>query len=168
MKNKSTSAHIIRYLQVNNTMKKHYLDKKILDKTFQEIEKELFNSKKLKFQKLKDWRNENIPNEPGIYAFFNEKDEVMYIGESGNINARMDEVNRTVNHSFRKQLGAKMFGGIKSSKKFDSNVEEKLDEYFSKNVYLSFLLVNFGRLEIETFLIDKHQNKLYNSEKKRK
>ena len=149
-------------------MKEYYLEKYILDTIFLKTEKELLNSNRLKFKKSKDWRNENIPNEPGIYAIFNEKDELMYIGESGNINARMDEINRTVNHSFRKQLGAKMFGGIKSKKKFKDNVEKELNEYFDKYIYLSFLPVNWGRLEIETYLIDKHQDKLYNSEKKRK
>lgn len=149
-------------------MNKYYLEKNILNETFLKAEKELLNSKRFKFKKSKDWRDENIPAKSGIYAIFNEKNELMYIGESGNINPRMDEINRTVNHSFRKQLGAKMFGGIKSKKKFKESIEKKLDEYFDKYVYVSFLLVNFGRLEIETYLIDKHQDKLYNSEKKRK
>lgn len=147
-------------------MKKYYLETDTLKKTFLEIEIELLKSNRLKFEKSKDWRSNKIPNEAGIYAFFDTKGTLMYVGESGNINARMDEVNRTVNHSFRKQLGAKMFGGVKSSKKFEVDVEKKLDEYFDKNIYVSFLLVNYGRLEIETFLIDKHQETLYNSEKK--
>ncbi len=149
-------------------MKKYYLEKNILNETFLKAENELLNSNRLKFKKSKYWRNDNIPNESGIYAIFNEKDELMYIGESGNINARMNEINRTVNHSFRKQLGAEMFGGIKSRKKFKSNVEQALDDYFDKYIYISFLPVNFGRLELETYLINKHQEKLYNSEKKRK
>jgi len=149
-------------------MKKYYLEDEILNEVFYKAEIELLNSKKLKFKKSKEWRDDNIPNEAGIYAIFNNKNEILYIGESGNINARMDEINRTVNHSFRKQLGAEMFDGIKSKKKFNDSIEEELDKYFKNNIYLSFLPVNFGRLEIETFLIDKYQDRIYNSEKKRK
>lgn len=80
----------------------------------------------------------------------------------------MGDLNRTVNHSFRKQLGAARFGGIKSRKKFSDDVEKQLDKFFAERVYVSFMQVSFGRLEIETFLIDKHQNKLLNGVKIRK
>ena len=88
--------------------------------------------------------------------------------ETGNLQDRMGDLNRTVNHSFRRQLGATRFGGIKSRKKFEDEVEKLLDDFFSENLYVAFIPVNFGRLEIETFLIAKHQKQLLNAEKKRK
>lgn len=80
----------------------------------------------------------------------------------------MDEINRTVNHSFRKQIGFLRFNGIKSSKKYDLDIETKLDSFFAEEIYVSFIEVYFGRLEIEEFIISNHQQFLNNSVKKRK
>lgn len=138
--------------------------KEILEKA----ENELFNSKRIQFKKCKDWRKYNVPNEAGIYAIFENDNILIYIGESGNLKDRMNEINRTVNHSFRKQFGHLRFNGIKSRKKFTDDIETLLDVYFAENLFVSFLEVNFGRLEIETYLISKHQEKVINSVKKRK
>ena len=105
---------------------------------------------------------------PGVYALYEDNQILLYIGETGNLRARMNEINRTVNHSFRKELGFTRFDGIKSKKKFEDNVELKLDDFFEQNLYVSFIEVNFGRLEIETFIITNHQTLLLNSIKKRK
>lgn len=146
----------------------YFLKEEDLKQLKVKAENNLLNSEKIKFKKCKIWRKNNVPNLAGIYAVFNEKMDLIYIGESGNLRDRMNEINRTVNHSFRKQFGHKYFGGIKSKKKFDERVEKLLDDYFDEKLYISFLVVNFGRLEIETSLITKYQNKLYNSVKKRK
>lgn len=139
-----------------------------LENTFKNAENQLLNSNRIKFKKCKNWRKDNVPNEPGIYAIFENNNELIYIGESGNLKDRMNEINRTVNHSFRKQFGHIRFNGIKSRIKFNNEVEILLDDYFANNLYVSFLPINFGRLEIETFLIDKYQEKLFNSIKRRK
>lgn len=139
-----------------------------LNKIFEKAEKELFDSKRIKFKKCKDWRKENVPNEAGIYAIFEKENELLYIGESGNLKDRMGEINRTVNHSFRKQFGHLRYNGIKSRKKFTDDIEILLDEYFANDLFVSFLPVNLGRLEIETHLITKFQENLMNSIKKRK
>lgn len=139
-----------------------------LNSLLTKAETKLFNSPRIKFKKCKNWRNKNVPNESGIYAIFENNDALIYIGESGNLKERMNEINRTVNHSFRKQFGYLRYNGIKSKKKFAENVEIQLDEYFSNNLYVSFLPINFGRLEIETYLISKYQEKIINSIKKRK
>lgn len=139
-----------------------------LNRILEKAESELFNLKPIKFKKCKEWRKDKVPNEPGIYAIFENGDRLIYIGESGNLKDRMNEINRTVNHSFRKQFGHLRFNGIKSTKKFADDIEILLDEYFVNNLYVSFLPINFGRLEIETFLIGKYQEKVINSVKKRK
>ena len=146
----------------------YFLKEKQLDEVLKNAEDDLFKSPMIKFKKCRFWRKDNVPNIAGIYALFNENGKLLYIGESGNMRERMNEINRTVNHSFRKQFGHIEFGGIKSKKKFDDDVETLLDNYFDKKLHASFLPVNFGRLEIETYLISKYQEKLYNSIKKRK
>jgi hypothetical protein len=147
---------------------RYFLKEKQLNELLINAENDLFNLPMIKFKKCRFWREDNVPNLAGIYAVFNEKGELLYIGESGDMRERMNEINRTVNHSFRKQFGHIKFGGIKSKKKFDDRVETLLDNYFDEKLYVSFLPVNFGRLEIETYLISKHQEKLYNSIKNRK
>ena len=126
-----------------------------LNNIFSIAEKQLLESRRLKFKKCNTWRSENVPNEAGIYAVFENESELLYVGESGNLNARMSEINRTVNHSFRRQIGHLKFQGVKSTKKFSEKIEILLDEYFAKCLYVSFLPINFGRLEIETYLITR-------------
>lgn len=128
----------------------------------------LLNTDKIKFEKSAEWREKNIPNYPGVYALFEKNNRLVYVGESGNLRKRLDEINRTVNHSFRKQTGFLKFNGTKSSKKYDLEIETKLDLYFNEELYVSFIEVCFGRLEIEEFIITNHQEILINSVKKRK
>lgn len=125
-------------------------------------------AEKIKFEKSSKWRDEKIPNYPGVYALFEKDGKLVYIGESGNLRKRMNEINRTVNHSFRKQTGHSKFNGIKSSKKYDIEIETKLDLYFAEELFVSYIEVCFGRLEIEEFIITNNQKSLTNSVKKRK
>jgi hypothetical protein len=139
-----------------------------LSNTLKFAENELFNSRKIKFVKSAKWRNNNVPDLAGIYAIFDNDNRLIYIGESGNLRKRMSEIGRTVNHTFRKQIGFVYFGGEKCSRKYDDIIEKKLDNYFEENIYISFLPVNFGRLEIETYLVSRNQSTILNSVKKRK
>lgn len=143
------------------------LEEKELYKTFIDAESKLLNSEALKFERNHIWRKKYLKNVPGIYALF-EGSVLIYVGETGDLLKRMSDITRTVNHSFRKQIGARKFKGIKSSKKFDMEIEELIDGYFDNNLYIKFMEINFGRLEIETYLVDKYQSQIINSEKKRK
>lgn len=143
------------------------LKERELYQTFLNAEKKLFNSPKIKFERNIQWRKKHLTHSPGIYALF-EKETLVYVGETGDLLKRMSDITRTVNHSFRKQLGFRKFGGVKSSKKFETKIETLLDNYFDNELFISFLEINFGRLEIETYLVDKYQNQIINSEKKRK
>jgi GIY-YIG catalytic domain len=146
----------------------YLLKNKTLFEILTNAQSNLFGSKKYKFEKSSNWRQTTIPNEAGVYALYEGTEKLIYVGETGNLRERMNEINRTVNHSFRKQLGANRFGGIKSKKKFPDDIEALLDIFFKEHLYVSFIEVNFGRLEIETFIIGNHQDLLLNSEKKRK
>ncbi|MCP4176253.1 MAG: hypothetical protein GY756_00635 [bacterium] len=80
----------------------------------------------------------------------------------------MKEVKRTYNHSFRRKLGRKLHPEINKNPKgkFSVEVEEELNNYFIKNISFSFQELNFGRLEVESYLIHKN-NGLLNSLGKR-
>ena len=133
-----------------------------------DAQEKLLRAKRHKFKKSLAWRRENIPSAPGIYALFEPGNRLMYIGETGNLRDRMSELNRTVNHSFRKQLGHKKFKGIKSKQKFSDDIELLLDKFFDEELHVAFIEVYFGRLEIEEFIITNHQDYLINTSKKRK
>lgn len=142
-------------------------NEKLLDLLYL-AQEQLLRAERIKFEKNKTWRENKIPNSPGVYALFEKNNKLLYFGESGNLRERMNEINRTVNHSFRKQLGHLKFGGIKSSKKYSDEIESKLDLFFAEELYVAFIEVYFGRLEIEAFLISNHQELLTNSISKRK
>lgn len=125
-------------------------------------------SNKIKYIKSKSWREKNIPNKAGIYLLFDDIGNILYVGESGNLHERISELGRTVNHTFRKQIGYLYFGGVKNTKKFDNLIESKIDKFFEEKIYISSLEVSFGRLEIETYLVSKNQKTILNSVKKRK
>lgn len=145
----------------------YQLENKELYTILNGFEKKLFDSEKIKFERNQIWRRKHLKNVPGIYALF-EDDNLKYVGETGDLLKRMSDITRTVNHSFRKQIGAEKFSGIKSSKKFGIEIEKSLDDFFDNNLYIKFIEVNFGRLEIETYLVDKFQNQIINSKKIRK
>lgn len=145
----------------------YYIENGILLDHLEQAEKDLFAAERIKFKKDKLWR-ESLPAKPGIYALYEGNHTLLYIGETGNLRERMNEINRTVNHTFRKELGHKRFGGTKSKKKFEPEVELKLDEFFTDTLHVAYLIVNYGRLEIETSIITNNQSQLLNSEKKRK
>ncbi|MFV0147084.1 GIY-YIG nuclease family protein [Empedobacter falsenii] len=130
-------------------------------------EKKLFASTKIKLERTIVWRKKYLKHTSAVYAIY-ENDKLIYIGETGDLLKRMSDFTRTVNHSFRKQMGYRLFGGIKSKKKFDHDIESQLDKYFDDTLYIQFIEVNFGRLEIETYLIDKYKDQLINGPKKRK
>ena len=133
-----------------------------------EAEKKLLEpARRIKLERTSEWRKKHLKNTSAIYVLF-EKDKLVYVGETGNLLERMSDITRTYNHSFRKQVGAEKFGGKKSSKKFSPEIEEKLDKYFDDEISLSFIEVNFGRLEIETYLVHTYQEQIFNTEKKRK
>lgn len=139
---------------------------------FIQVEKDFLQSEKIKFQRLNKWRKEFVPDFPGVYSLYEKvgggKYTLLYIGESGNLRERMTDICRTVNHTFRRQLGHRRFSGVKTSRKFEKEIETLLDIFFDESLYVSFLKVNFGRTEIESFLVTKYQTTLLNSETKRK
>ena len=93
------------------------LDEATLSNALAMAEQEILSAKRLKFKKEKKWRDENFNHKAGVYALFDETDKKIYFGETDNLNKRMNALNRTVNHSFRKQFGFKNYGGIKIFKK---------------------------------------------------
>lgn len=143
-----------------------YTKEEIVD-FVEKLEIELFNSAHISFNFDKKWSS-NFPSKAGVYAIY-DLDKLIYIGESANLKERMKEVKRTYNHSFRRKLGKHLVAGSKIVKgKFGENLELSLNEYYLDRINFRYKEINFGRLEIESYLIQKHcNNGLLNSPGKR-
>ena len=61
------------------------------------------------------YRPENIPDVPGVYRFFNSKDEVIYVGKAKNLKNRL-------NSYFQKNLQAKTYRMVHSAVRVDWTV----------------------------------------------
>jgi hypothetical protein len=125
------------------------------------IEYHLLNYEKLKFSYNTNW-NKQFPKSPGIYAIF-ENSELIYIGQTSELRSRMSDIRRTYNHTFRKKLGLLKFKGKIINNKFSDEIEEKVTNYMVENLSFTHYVIPFGRIEIETFLVQKYKDQLLNS-----
>lgn len=143
----------------------NYLEKDI-NQFFTQFEKELLNAEKITFNFKRTWSSQ-FEKDAGIYAIF-DKDTLIYIGQTANIKERMKEVKRTYNHSFRRKLGRKLNPELTKNPKgkFSDKIEQELDKYFLKNISFRYKVLNFGRLEVEDYLIHNNEG-LLNSKGKR-
>jgi len=99
-----------------------------------------------------------IPKEAGVYVLW--KGNVpSYVGETSSLQLRMRDLARPINHSFTKKI-AKELG-------LPANATKKIAQAISSSFKLSFVTVEFGRAEIEEFLILRWRNTLINKPAKR-
>ncbi len=121
------------------------------------FEKKLFEADSIPFTFDKKWSS-NFPNKAGIYAIF-DLDKLVYIGETANLKERMKEVKRTYNHSFRRKLGRFLIIDAQIVKvKFEESLELRLNDYYLERINFRYQELNFGRLEVESYLIHRHKN----------
>jgi hypothetical protein len=125
----------------------------------EKIDQELKTNTRIKFSFDKNWTN-NFPKTAGVYCIFYQ-DQLFYFGQSANLKERMKEVKRTYNHSFRKKLGKYLFpNSLLIKGKFSDDLENSLNEEFKAKLSFTFKEVNFGRIEIENYLMQKNKGVL--------
>lgn len=101
---------------------------------------------------------------PGIYGIF-QGDTLIYAGESGSLRKRMGDLLNTTNHNFRRQIGKQLFSEregfvcASSKRKFDPPLEVELCAWIQKNAMVALLPIDFGRKEIEEYLVDRYKPK---------
>lgn len=139
--------------------KKKYLEK---------ITQQIFGQKKMNYEFSIDWYR-RITENPGIYTVWEGKvNKLVYVGETGSIRGRMKDMRDTRNHVLRKNIGKEKFGNLKlyepvsSKKKFSTEIENKINHWFKKEVKIAYLELNFGRKEVEEYLIEKYKPKYNN------
>lgn len=134
------------------------------------IYQSLLAAKPQKIELTSNWCN-TFKSVPGVYIF-REKGKIIYVGETGDISGRMNDVRRTVNHTLRRSIGNTLFNTIEgwqkatSKKRFIDTIEEILNDHFKKNLTVAVIEIPLGRCELEELVIDIHKPE-YNKKTRR-
>lgn len=127
-------------------------------------EKKLISeSKKHQIVLTRTWAN-SFPNESAVYLF-REGNEICYIGETGSLKGRMNDILNTKNHTIRRNFGNALFSEHpkyekpSSKKGFCNEIEVLLNERIVNDLTISYLLIQLGRKELEEKLFDKYKPK---------
>ncbi|MFC1510653.1 GIY-YIG nuclease family protein [Candidatus Omnitrophota bacterium] len=102
--------------------------------------------------------NKDFPDEGAVYVIW-ENNTPVYVGETSGLKRRMSELARPINHAFTKKM-QKRFGLLDKDIKL-------LRKKISENFKVSFVVVSFGRAEIEEYLILRWRSTLINKITKR-
>lgn len=109
-----------------------------------------------------NWYNADIPNNAGLYYIEHNIDGLIYIGESSNILNRYKTHSSTTYFSaLRRHIGTDCLNfelKIKKGKKrYFSYIEDSEVNAYLKNCSIKGMEVNFGRFELEEYLIRKYK-----------
>lgn len=130
----------------------------------------LIESERKPIELTRDWAN-SFPNQSAVYLF-REEGEICYVGESGSIRGRMNDVLNTKNHTVRRNLGSNHYSEhlsyekATSKKSFADEIELMLNDRIKKHLTLSYIVVDLGPKELEERLYAKLTPK-YNQKGKR-
>jgi predicted GIY-YIG superfamily endonuclease len=114
-------------------------------------------------QNFVSWSDARIPDLAGAYSVkSNGSEKLIYIGESSSISDRYKaHSSSTYFSALRRHIGTELLGftlnTIKGKKRFFSDGEDVRITEFLHDCRISFLPINFGRFELEDFLIRKHR-----------
>lgn len=128
------------------------------------------NAKRSPMSLTRAWAS-SFPKDAGIYAIFLQN-EIVYIGETGMISARLRDLLDSRNHTLRRNMGKAFFSDkegyqdASTSKKFPPHIETMVNDVLEK-MTVAVLPVALGRAEIEEYLVEKYRP-VFNSKTKRK
>ena len=98
-----------------------------------------------------------IPKEAGVYAI-KENDQIVYVGETGSLRGRMNDLLDSRHHTLRRTIGHKLFSNTEgyvsatTKLKFPTHVENLLNEHVCNNLSIAYLTLALGRKELEEFI----------------
>lgn len=105
----------------------------------------------------KDWRK-SFPQEGGVYVLW-ENGYPVYVGETSGLKSRMGDLSRPVNHPFPAKVAIILALHKAPIKELRAAIERQYK--------LSYVLVPFGRAEVEEYLILRWRSTLINKPTKR-
>jgi hypothetical protein len=133
-------------------------------KEIQRIEQFLFNPENWKDLELSRQWAKTFPSDSGVYMLF-EKEELVYVGESGSLSGRVTDMLNSRHHTVRRSLGELRFKNEPGYKKATSSIKypehiENLVQETMKSFKISVLPIPFGRKEFEEYIESKHKPEL--------
>lgn len=138
-----------------------------LEQLFQKVEQRLNECERIQIYGTSKW-SAKLPKLHGIYIIRNRDNEIVYVGESSNLQERMNDLKDTRHHTLRRAVGHMEFSKepnfhrATSKKKFPEHIEDLITDFFKADLSLSYCATNIGRKEFEEFLVKKYKPK-YNS-----
>ncbi|MFK4131908.1 hypothetical protein ACI2KR_06390 [Pseudomonas luteola] len=117
------------------------------------------------------WRS--LPAKPGVYLIYAGQ-TMIYVGESGSLQGRAKDLFRTVNHSFRRELGKKLYGDrpnfvpATSSRKFVDEIEAELTAHMESRLTFKAMVVEVGRKEVEEHICERIKTGMLMNKRKRR
>lgn len=127
-----------------------------IPKKLKEFEDLLTNAEKY-VPLVQGWKD-SFPNEGGVYVLWDNGSPV-YVGETSGIKSRMGDISRPINHPFTAKVEIKL--------SLQKATIEQLRSAIAKRYSLSYIVVPFGRAEIEEYLILRWRKTLINKPTKR-
>lgn len=138
------------------------MTKEEIDQYLGELEDKLLNhSEQIPIELTRAWAG-HFHDEAAVYIF-REDDVICYVGETGSLRGRMNDILNTKNHTVRRNLGSAHFAKhpnfekASSRRSFHDEIELLLNDVITKHLKLSYILVDLGRKELEERLFDKFQ-----------
>jgi len=113
-------------------------------------------------QTFQKWFDNKVSSKAGLYLVQNKSSDLIYIGESSDINERfVTHSGRTYFSALRRHIATEILcfelKEINGKKKYLNDTEEKAVTAFLRTCSVSFYPTNFGRYELEEYLIRKHR-----------
>ena len=115
-----------------------------------------------------------VPSRAGVYVL-RENDAIIYVGKSGNLRKRMQDLLDSRHHTVRRTIGQKLFSShdgftcATTKKKFPDHIETLLNNHIGSNLSIAYIQVPLGRKELEELVLDSvHQGVRLNKRGKRK
>ena len=120
------------------------------------LEKQLLSTPPIKMlPSSKSKHNEPLSRQAGVYAIRRIGTGLpVYLGESSSFHSRMADLRRSENHTFRKKAAEEY--------EIEAENEPALSKSLSRMFRVSFLPVDFGRKELEEFLVVRWQDVVLN------
>jgi predicted GIY-YIG superfamily endonuclease len=108
------------------------------------------------------WDSVSCPDDPGIYMVWNELENVIYIGESASLRERkVTHSSTTYFSALRRHVATGILGyslKLKNGKHRYLDPQEDVGvNRFLKGCKMKYLIVRFGRRELEERLIEEHR-----------
>lgn len=137
------------------------------DQLFQKVEVQLRICEKIKIYGNSNWSG-TLPKIPGIYVVWSATNQIVYVGETSNLQERMNDLKDTRHHTLRRSVGHMEFSKepdfhkANSKVKFSPPIEKLVTEFFKATLTLTYCPTKIGRKEFEEYLMKKYKPK-YNS-----